>query len=247
MMKAFCGDRLRRRVVRGGSFNNSPRNVRCAYRNRNNPNNRNNNVGFRVVAVSHSFSASWIPEPASPRIRWRLRLPPRGVKAGAVGSWPRLFPIFLASPTWRGVGGEVTGRANIKVSLRPTRLRLNERAGADSLFLTPKRFQWAQRRQAVLEQIENVVEAALSAVREKRVAELLPRLDAAAEDFREGEPADSPWLDAASFVAAVAAQLRGDPAPLMHEPQIEPHFIQMGVGGLQLRQTQLPAQRVGGQ
>jgi formylglycine-generating enzyme required for sulfatase activity len=40
------------RVVRGGSFNNNERNVRCAYRNRNNPNNRNNNIGFRVV-VSH--------------------------------------------------------------------------------------------------------------------------------------------------------------------------------------------------
>jgi hypothetical protein len=29
--------------------------VRCAYRNRNNPNNWNNNVGFRVV-VAHDFS-----------------------------------------------------------------------------------------------------------------------------------------------------------------------------------------------
>ncbi|MEW6031221.1 MAG: SUMF1/EgtB/PvdO family nonheme iron enzyme [Chloroflexota bacterium] len=37
------------RVLRGGAFNNNERNVRCAYRNRNNPNNRNNNIGFRVV------------------------------------------------------------------------------------------------------------------------------------------------------------------------------------------------------
>jgi hypothetical protein len=36
-------------VLRGGAFNNNERNVRCAYRNRNNPNNRNNNIGFRVV------------------------------------------------------------------------------------------------------------------------------------------------------------------------------------------------------
>jgi len=42
--------RIRRRVVRGGAFNNNQRNVRCAYRNRNDPDNRNNNVGFRVVA-----------------------------------------------------------------------------------------------------------------------------------------------------------------------------------------------------
>jgi hypothetical protein len=43
------------RVVRGGAFNNEDRNVRCAYRNRNNPNNRNDNIGFRVVVVSTLF------------------------------------------------------------------------------------------------------------------------------------------------------------------------------------------------
>jgi formylglycine-generating enzyme required for sulfatase activity len=43
------------RVLRGGSFNNNRRNVRCAYRNNNNPDNRNNNIGFRVCA-SHIFS-----------------------------------------------------------------------------------------------------------------------------------------------------------------------------------------------
>jgi len=37
-------------VVRGGSFINNDDNVRCAYRNRNSPGDRNNNVGFRVVA-----------------------------------------------------------------------------------------------------------------------------------------------------------------------------------------------------
>ena len=42
------------RVLRGGSFNNNQRNVRCAYRNNNNPNNRNNNIGFRCV-VAHDI------------------------------------------------------------------------------------------------------------------------------------------------------------------------------------------------
>jgi len=37
-------------VLRGGAFNNESDNARCAYRNRNNPDNRNNNIGFRVVA-----------------------------------------------------------------------------------------------------------------------------------------------------------------------------------------------------
>jgi hypothetical protein len=41
-----------RRVLRGGSYNNESRNVRCAVRNRNNPNNRNNNIGFRVVVAT---------------------------------------------------------------------------------------------------------------------------------------------------------------------------------------------------
>ncbi|MBM4467633.1 MAG: hypothetical protein FJ014_19115 [Chloroflexi bacterium] len=40
------------RVLRGGSWNNNQNNARCAYRNRNNPDNSNNNIGFRVV-VSH--------------------------------------------------------------------------------------------------------------------------------------------------------------------------------------------------
>lgn len=43
------------RVLRGGAFNNNARNVRCAYRNHNNPDNRNNNIGFRVV-VSTFFA-----------------------------------------------------------------------------------------------------------------------------------------------------------------------------------------------
>ncbi len=40
------------RVSRGGSWINSARNMRCSYRNRNEPdnrNNRNNNLGFRVA------------------------------------------------------------------------------------------------------------------------------------------------------------------------------------------------------
>lgn len=40
---------------RGGAFNNSQANARCAYRNRNNPNNRNDNLGWRVVAALHAF------------------------------------------------------------------------------------------------------------------------------------------------------------------------------------------------
>jgi hypothetical protein len=38
--------------VRGGSWNNNRDYARCAYRNRNHPDNRNNNIGFRVVLRS---------------------------------------------------------------------------------------------------------------------------------------------------------------------------------------------------
>jgi hypothetical protein len=40
--------------VRGGSWNNPQNNARCAYRNRNEPDNFNNNLGFRVV-LSHDI------------------------------------------------------------------------------------------------------------------------------------------------------------------------------------------------
>ena len=37
------------RVLRGGSWNNNAKNLRSANRNKNEPDNRNNNVGFRLV------------------------------------------------------------------------------------------------------------------------------------------------------------------------------------------------------
>lgn len=37
------------RVLRGGSWNNEATNLRAAERNRNEPENRNNNIGFRVA------------------------------------------------------------------------------------------------------------------------------------------------------------------------------------------------------
>lgn len=41
------------RVVRGGSWNNNPENCLAAYRNRNAPGNRNNNLGLRVCFRLH--------------------------------------------------------------------------------------------------------------------------------------------------------------------------------------------------
>ncbi|TXG79969.1 MAG: hypothetical protein E6R11_01805 [Rhodocyclaceae bacterium] len=38
-------------MKRGGSWNNTPANVRSAKRNRNEPSKRNNNLGFRVAST----------------------------------------------------------------------------------------------------------------------------------------------------------------------------------------------------
>jgi hypothetical protein len=42
-------------VVRGGSWNNNARNCRAANRNNTTPDNRNNNIGVRVVGVPSTF------------------------------------------------------------------------------------------------------------------------------------------------------------------------------------------------
>ena len=68
------------RVLRGGSFNNNARNARCAYRNNNDPDNRNNNIGFRVV-VSTFFGRRNCPAGFKP---FRAE-----AKNGGVCSWPR--------------------------------------------------------------------------------------------------------------------------------------------------------------
>lgn len=69
------------RVVRGGSYFNESRNVRCAYRNRNNPDNRNDNIGFRVVAATFFMTAgtSW----------WGRQPSQAEAKNGGARSWPR--------------------------------------------------------------------------------------------------------------------------------------------------------------
>ncbi len=58
------------RVLRGGSWNNNPQNCRSANRNNNTPDNRNNNIGFRVVV---SAGVHWRC------LRWRVS--PSGIPA----------------------------------------------------------------------------------------------------------------------------------------------------------------------
>jgi hypothetical protein len=52
------------RVLRGGSWNNNNNdNYRSAYRNNNWPDNRNNNIGFRVVLAAPSTLLNQTPCP----------------------------------------------------------------------------------------------------------------------------------------------------------------------------------------
>jgi hypothetical protein len=96
-------------VLRGGAFNNNDRNVRCAYRNRNNPNNRNNNVGFRVVVRTFFFCIG---------NAWRFAALEfqAEVKNGGACSWPRadnfsargqITTAPRPAPKGRGCGGAI--------------------------------------------------------------------------------------------------------------------------------------------
>ncbi|MGH9671840.1 MAG: SUMF1/EgtB/PvdO family nonheme iron enzyme [Bryobacteraceae bacterium] len=69
-------------MVRGGSWNNNPRNLRVSNRNRNEPDNRNDNLGFRCVRdVKRSRLTASQPEarrswPAGARdLHFRAALP----------------------------------------------------------------------------------------------------------------------------------------------------------------------------
>jgi hypothetical protein len=53
------------RVIRGGSWNNDAQNVRAAYRNHNEPSNRNNNLGFRCAELTTEPDGSLLNRPVS--------------------------------------------------------------------------------------------------------------------------------------------------------------------------------------
>ena len=53
--------------VRGGSWNNTAENCTAGYRNQNDPANRNNNLGFRVLLSSAGIAVAILAEPALTR------------------------------------------------------------------------------------------------------------------------------------------------------------------------------------
>ncbi|NIR48000.1 SUMF1/EgtB/PvdO family nonheme iron enzyme [candidate division KSB1 bacterium] len=71
-------------MLRGGSWNNNPNNMRCANRNRNNPTNRNNNIGFRCVQDAEYGCQSSIVYGQSKRAYRRPEFVPVSFLAGRI-------------------------------------------------------------------------------------------------------------------------------------------------------------------
>jgi hypothetical protein len=71
--------RTQSRVLRGGSWNNNPNNLRCANRNNNEPTNRNNNIGFRCA--QDAGKPIRMPEFGCLRTT-EARMPPSRVRSG---------------------------------------------------------------------------------------------------------------------------------------------------------------------
>ena len=93
--------------VAGRAFNNNRRNARCAYRNRNNPDNRNDNIGFRVV-VSTFFSAAGNAARGGAAIRAEAKngraCPGRVPGGSATGPGP-ITTALRPGSSWRRASG----------------------------------------------------------------------------------------------------------------------------------------------
>ena len=58
-------------MVRGGGWNNQANTTRCAYRNRNQPTNRNNDNGVRVVVLPSTVHCRGTVFKDAVRVRWK--------------------------------------------------------------------------------------------------------------------------------------------------------------------------------
>ncbi len=67
-----CLPKSRNRVLRGGSWINNGRNCRSAYRNNQDPDNRNDNNGFRLVLSPSSQKAASARKVILSVLRWQI-------------------------------------------------------------------------------------------------------------------------------------------------------------------------------
>lgn len=74
---------------RGGSWNNPQDNARCANRNDNHPDDRNDNLGFRCCSKSPRFDGSGGPSPRKCRLFTESRPRDAGDSSRSPGRKPR--------------------------------------------------------------------------------------------------------------------------------------------------------------
>jgi hypothetical protein len=91
------------RVYRGGSWNSNARNVRAAYRNANDPGNRNDNLGFRL-AREQERAGRPAPDPTGAAsgplgVGETQAGPGVGVAAADALSKPRRWPFYVGRGT----------------------------------------------------------------------------------------------------------------------------------------------------
>ncbi|MFK7862531.1 MAG: SUMF1/EgtB/PvdO family nonheme iron enzyme [Granulosicoccus sp.] len=90
------------RALRGGSWINNDNNCRSSYRNNNHPDNRNNNIGFRVSCLSHIIGRIPLDQRANAGNSLRPRLQRRGT---ALQSLTQVFKHGSIMPVTRIAGG----------------------------------------------------------------------------------------------------------------------------------------------
>ena len=120
------------RVVRGGSWNNNQENARAGYRNNNRPDDRNNNIGFRVVCSSH-IQPSPFESPAG--------LAGQGWPDAAGGCWmARAGPVRAPESRRRAHSKGAGRRLGRQLRLAPRRLQFVLSAGglADPPTVRPR-------------------------------------------------------------------------------------------------------------
>ena len=109
------------RVLRGGSWNNNQENARADYRNNNRPDDRNNNIGFRVVCSSH-IQPSPFESPTGPA--------GQGWPDAAGGCWmARAGPVRALESRRRAHSKGAGRRLGQQLRLTPRRLRFILSAG----------------------------------------------------------------------------------------------------------------------
>jgi len=137
--------------LRGGGWNNNRDNARCAYRNNNHPNNRNNNIGFRLVCASHIFphllGRRWTAYPpltcceryGRQRLRQRFRQWPPTKFHGFI----KRLPLRRLRKKAKVKARESRGARRTKVRRSDSEMKRNAEIG---FFTKPSRFACPRRR-----------------------------------------------------------------------------------------------------